>query len=333
MKERFFYLLISGIIFTASFSACSLSGANSSAPVEKVSFATSKNAWCALTILAQKKGFFREEGIDVDLQYVQAAKLAMDALLGGSSQFSNVVETNMAFLGYTGNKNVEIVATHCESYDGAIVARRDAGIENPKDLEGKRLGVLQGTTSQVFADRFIEKYGLDRSKVIIVNLTPVAIQSSMLTKEIDAGSLWQPFVHNIVKQLGADALVFGDKDVYTAYMNIAILKDWAQQHPQTVARVLKAHIKAEDFAKTNKDEAIAIVAQEIGLEKDILAQMWDEYIYQVDIKPDLLKEIYAEGAWIQKSQPQFQGKPLPSFDDWAVNRSFLSKIDNARIKE
>jgi sulfonate transport system substrate-binding protein len=333
MKKRVSCCLILGIIFTTSFSACNSSGTNRPAQIEKVSFATSKNAWCALTILAQKKGFFQEEGIDADLEYVQAAKLAMDALVGGSSQFSNVVETNMAFLGYTGNENVEIVATHCESHDGAIVARRSAGIERPQDLEGKKLGILQGTTSQVFADRFIEKYGIDPLKVTIVNLTPVAVQSSMLTKEIDAGSVWQPFVSNIEKQLGTDAIVFSDKDVYTAYMNIAILKDWAQQHPQTVVRVLKAHIKAEDFAKTSRDEAIAIVAQEIGLEKDTLGQIWNEYVYHVDIKPELLKEIQAEGAWIQKSQPQFQGKPIPSFDDWAVNKDFLGKIDSARIKE
>lgn len=298
---------------------------------EKVTIATSKNAWAALTIIAYKKGFFKEEGVEVNLEYVQAAKLAMDALLGGSAQLSNVVSTNVAFLGYTGNTEVEVVTTHCETHDGAIVARRDSNIKEPKDLEGKKLGVIQGTTSQVFADWFIEKYKLDASKIQIVNLTAVAMQSSVNNKEVDAGSLWQPFIYNIQKQLGDNAVVFADKDVYTGYMNIAVKKDWAKQHSKVIEAILRAHIKAEEFAKTNKDAAIETVAQEIGLDKALLAQIWDQYMYKVYLSPELLNVIKREGTWIKKSQPQFADKTVPSYDS-AINNTFLKTVAQDRVQ-
>lgn len=327
IRVRLLVLLLSSAL---ALSLWGCNGGGGGQRLEKVSLATSKNPWSALTIIAHKKGFFKEEGLDVDLQYVQAAKLAMDALLSGSAQFANVVETNVAFLGYTGNKNIELVATHCESHDGAIIARGDAKIQTPKDLEGKKLGILQGTTSQIFADRFIDKYKLDRSKVQIVNLTAVAIQSSILSRDIDAGSIWQPFVYNVQKQLGQGAVVFADRDVYTGYFNLAVQKDWARQHPRLVDGALRAHIKAEEFVRSDREAAIALVAEEIGVEREALANFWEQYVYRVQVQPGLSQEINREAEWISKSQPQHIGQTPPSYD-WAVNDSYLKAISQERV--
>jgi ABC-type nitrate/sulfonate/bicarbonate transport system substrate-binding protein len=331
MNRRIILIHVALAVVMAAYAGCNGSPAGGPQAAERVALATSKNPWSALTIIAQKKGFFKEEGVEVDIQYVQAAKLAMDALVSGSTQFSNVVETNVAFLGYTGNKNVEILATHCESRDGAIIARRDAKIQTPKDLEGKKLGVLQGTTSQIFADRFIDKHKLDRPKVQIVNLTAVAIQSSILSKDIDAGSIWQPFVYNVQKQLGDGAVIFADPEVYVGFFNLAAQKDWARQHPRTIEAVLRAHIRAEEFAKSNREEAITLVAQEIGLEAEALRFFWDQYTYRVRVTPALGREIAREGQWILDTRQQ-QGQPLPTYE-WAVNGSYLKSISAERVTE
>ncbi len=327
-KKLIVSLLSLSLLLTA-YSGCRRQSGNGP-DTQRVSLATSKNPWSALTIIAHKKGFFKEEGLEVDLQYVQAAKLAMDALISGSTQFSNVVETNVAFLGFTGSKDIQIVATHCESHDGAIVARQDSNIRTPKDLEGKKLGVLQGTTSQIFADRFIAKHAL--KNVQIVNLTTVAIQSSILSKDIDAGSIWQPFVYNVQKQLGNNAVTFADSDVYSGYFNLAVQRDWAKANPKLVEKALRAHIKAEEFAKSNKEEAIALVAGEIGIEKEALQHFWDQYVYRVQLRRALAQEIAREGEWIRDTQTQHKGQPVPSYD-WGIDHSYLRSIAADRIEQ
>jgi ABC-type nitrate/sulfonate/bicarbonate transport system substrate-binding protein len=326
-SKHWLVLLLSLSLFLFACTGCR-GGATGTEYPQKVSIATSKNPWSALTIIAHKKGFFKEQGLEVDLQYVQAAKLAMDALISGSTQFSNVVETNVAFLGFTGSKDISIIATHCEAHDGAIIARKDAKIQTPKDLEGKKLGVLQGTTSQIFADRFIEKYSL--KGVQIVNLTTVAIQSSVLSKDIDAGSIWQPFIYNVHKQLGDNAVIFADSDVYVGYFNLAVQRSWAKSNPKLVEKALLAHIKAEEFAKSNQDEAIALVAEEIGIDKAALSQFWNQYVYRVQVKPDLAREIAQEGDWIKNTQPQHKGQPVPAYD-WAIDDSYLRSVASDRV--
>ena len=103
------------------------------AQISEVSLTTSKNIWCTLPILASERGFFEDEGLNVSIEFVQAAKFAMDALVAGSTDFATVVEANIAYLGFTGNRDVSVIATVVEAHDGAIVARRSAGISSDSE--------------------------------------------------------------------------------------------------------------------------------------------------------------------------------------------------------
>jgi ABC-type nitrate/sulfonate/bicarbonate transport system substrate-binding protein len=297
-------------------------------------FATSKNAWCTLTIVAHKKGYFAEEGLDVNLEYVQAARFAMDALISGDAQFGNVVETNFAFLSFTGSTDVEAVATHADVRDGAIVARKDRGITKPADLKGKRLGILQGTTSHIYAERFLEAHGLTLADVQVRNLQPAAIQTALTVPDgdLDAGSLWQPMVFGTQGKLGANAVVFSDPSAYAGQMSLAVRKDWSAKYPTAVPAVLRAHVKAEQFVRANRAEAIKLVAAEIGLSEADLTAIWDQYGYRVYLGPRLPAEIARQAQWLTAVDDKFKGKPVPALD-WAVNAAPLRALDAARVEK
>jgi len=298
----------------------------------KLTYASSKNAWCVLPIIAKKTGIFERHGLNVELQYVQAAKQAMDALVGGAADVANVVEINVAFLGFSGEKNVSVIATICESYDGAIIARKDKGIAKPADLAGKKVGILQGTTSQVFADRFMKANGVDSKGVTIINLQPVAIQASILNGEIDAGSVWEPFTHNIVQQLGDKCIVFSDRDAYTGYMNAAVRKDWLAKNADVAKSLIQSLAEAEIYVTEHKDQAIDIVSTEINLPKETLQKIWESYKYDLYLSPAKLTDtIKKEGEWVKGSQERFHDKDLPDYAGYA-DPSVLSAVVPSKVK-
>jgi ABC-type nitrate/sulfonate/bicarbonate transport system substrate-binding protein len=290
-------------------------------PAMAVSFTCSKNIWCTLPIVAKEKGLFRAEGLDVRFEYVQAAKLAMDALVAGSTDFAGVVEVNVAFLGFSGNTDVRVVATFVESHDGAIVARRSAGVQVPRDLAGKKLGILQGTTSQIYADHFLKKHGMTGAQVQIVNLQPVAIQSALIEKAIVAGSVWQPFVHNVTKALGEDAVVFQDRDVYTGYMNLAVQRGLVDAKPDLVRAVLRALQRAQALVRDQQAEAQALMAGVLNLQPATVQAIWGDYVFQLTLKDRaLLDAIRGEGQWIQATQPGFADKKVPEYGIYVDTR-------------
>jgi NitT/TauT family transport system substrate-binding protein len=280
--------------------------------------AASRNLWATLPIIAQENGYFAEEGLQVNIEYVQAARFAMDALAAGQTDFATLVDLNVAFAGYAGNEDLSVIATVAHSRDSAIVARRSAGIQRPQDLAGKRIGVLPGTSSQIFADRFLAQHGVARDRVSAQNLQPIAIQTALVDGSIDAGSVWQPFVHNIVAALGADnVVVFEDLQAYTGYMNIAVRRSWAAENSETAQAFLRALVRARDFVRDNPTEAQAIMAREINLDPAIVQAIWPQYDFVVELDAANLQQVVTEeGAWIRETQEGFSDRTVPSYEGY-----------------
>lgn len=158
----FFIITLAMLATISSLPGCKQSANHQSADMPKETSATKVNltapqtAYSIPTIIALEKDFFKENGLDVTVNYVKTGKIAMDDLLAGKADFSNIVETNIAFAGFN-NAPITVLCNFEKVYDGVIVARRDKGITKPQDLKGKKLGIILATTSQVFADRFLEK--------------------------------------------------------------------------------------------------------------------------------------------------------------------------------
>ena len=283
-----------------------------------------------LPIIADKKGFFKEQGLDVKPNYVQTGKIAMDAIVSGDLNFGVIVDVNIGFVKFQQGADIKVVSGIAEKYDDAIVARRDKGIEKPEDLQGKTIGVLTATTSHRFADLFIDFYKLDRSKITILNLAPPSIQASVISDQIQAGSVWQPFRYNVQQALGDKAIQFNDRRIYKCNCLLAVRADFAKEHADQIEAFLRALIKAEQFLKDNPTEAIAILAQEIAIDPKVLTAVWDEYAPSVKLDLSLVKTFADTGAWVVRSQPAFADKQVPSYQD-VLDASFLRQVDAARV--
>lgn len=295
----------------------------SSPALVSVKLTCSKNLWATLPLCAKDKAFFEAEGLSVQIQFVNAAKFAMDNLVADKTHFAAVVEVNVAYLGFTGNRDIAVVAQVVESYDGAIVVRGDAGVRKPSDLGrgGIRLGVMKGTTSEFFADNFLRKHGVSLDTVDIRPLQPVAMQTAIIEKGIDAASLWQPFIYNISGQLAKKnnqaAVVFNDRKVYTGYMNLAVRRDWAAQNRSTVVAFLRALRRAEGFVAAEPDAAQVLMASSINVDLPIVKAIWEQYSFKLAFDPvALTKVIQAQGQWITETQNAFRSKPVPNYSSY-----------------
>ena len=292
----------------------------------KVTLATSKNMWCALSLIAYEKGYFKDEGLDVDLKYLEAGRYCMDAVVSGSADFGNVVEVNVAYLGFTGDENNCIIGTIVSSTSSAVVARKSSGISRPEDVKGKRLALSPGTTSDIFANRFLAKYKYTNRDVDVRKIQPLAIQGAVVAKEVDAASTWQPFVYNISKALGDDAVIFKDSTIYIGYENVAVRRGWAAKNPQTVTSFLKALRKAESFVKDNVSESQTMISRAINLDSAIVKATWGEYNMSLTMDDGTLTDaIGSIGRWIQ-TQEGYVDKPLPDYHKY-FDRSYFDAMN------
>lgn len=120
----------------------------------------------------------------------------------------------------------------------------DSPITRIEDLKGKRVAVFKGTNLHLAAVRALDSRGLKESDVRLVNLDLSAAQAALATKDIDAAFGYVELF--ALRDKGAAKVIWSaHEDNYRFTRQLAVLArdEFVQQHPQTVQKVVTAHVK------------------------------------------------------------------------------------------
>ena len=290
---------------------------------QKVTVAYTTQPQCTLIHSAVNKGYFSNQGLDVQPLSHSFGKAALQSILDGKADFATVAETPVMFSVLKGDKIFVIANIESSNVNNAVLARPDAGIVKAADLKGKRIGFTPGTTSDFFLDSFLTAQGLTRKEITPVPLTPNEMQEALQTGKVDAVSSWNYTLTQIKHQLGAQAVIFYDRQIYTETFNIAAMQDFVQRNPQAVTRFLRALIQAEDFVAKNPQEAQDIMAASIKVDKELVREVWDAFNYQVRLEQNLLITLEDETRWAMKNKLTDK-TVMPNYKDYIHVESLMA---------
>ena len=263
--------------------------------------------------VALEKGFWKEEGLDVQAQMFSSGRQALDALLTKSAEVMSVSETPLVHAILQGNK-IFIVTTVTEHQEVKLIARRDKAIQSGRDLSGKRVATLPGTNSDYFMYEFLKANGVLIENVKITNMNPPDMVTAFVQGNIDAYFAWEPHIYYAQKQLPQQSIVFPPGDLYHGRHCIAMNQDFVNAHPDVVEKLIRGFQRAERFVNQNPDESMAIVSKITGMDVGALKALWPEYKVIVGIDPQLVPILDRQAQWartISKSTA-----PLPNFNDY-----------------
>jgi NitT/TauT family transport system substrate-binding protein len=262
-------VLLAGVVALAG--ACSSSddkdggskGSDGKA-LDKVSYVTAFGAVGrdSFVWVAKEKGFFKDAGIDVDIQQGAAGTANLQALKSGKVQFACLDLTGAIIQAGT-NKFTDwraVAAIHQQTLV-SIMTTNDTGITRPTDLKGKTVATAAGSVSEQLFPAYAKLAGLDPSTVKIQGAQTTALNGLMAQRKVDALSaflLSQTALQNISKkpvvvlpysQYLSD--LFGNAIITTPDM-IATKKDLVQ-------RFVKAAMQGLQYTVDHPDEAAQIL--------------------------------------------------------------------------
>lgn len=279
----------------------------------------------ALPIIAQKMGFFEQEGLDVDVREFTTGKLCFDAMLGGGADFSTVAETPLMYAGFS-NQPVCIVATIMSSRETMkIVARKDKGINKPSDLKGKMIGTFKGGNAEFFLAKFLKKYGMTLQDVKAIYMQPPELIAAITRGDLAAISMWEPNAFNAQEAIGENALLFADKKLYIETFNITVMRKFADERGELVEKFLRALLKAEQFLKADQDAAKEVLISSISIKKDVLNHVWPYFQFELSLDEALVDVMTQESRFAIESGAQSVGTPIPDYSKM-VDRRFLDNV-------
>lgn len=268
----------------------------------------------ALLHIALDRGFFRDEGLDLTFKLYDSAHLAFHDMLEGGVDLALSAETPVVFKAFE-REDFSILSSIFSSYnDPKLLCLKSSGIKSPVDLVGKRLGTTKrGQSAHYFLYLFMTKYGLDSDKLNLIFTGPDELTELLKRGELDGVSLFEPYVSRTAAELGDDALVFSEPELYYKYVLLTGRNDFIKQNGLLVEGVLRGLLRAEEFALKNREQAVEIVGRRCSIEQDAVVELLGETNLEVLLDQTLLLTLEEESRWNSKTTGEHMGRELPDF--------------------
>jgi ABC-type nitrate/sulfonate/bicarbonate transport system substrate-binding protein len=278
----------------------SLVGLLPAAAQTKIAIGTAKDPnLAAQLIIARDKGFFKEAGLDAKISDFPSGGDLMAAFVGGSVQIATAGATPVITLGAR-PFSIAIVA-QVSDISGAQQLLVHEGVNSLEQLYGKKIGVLKGTASEALFNSIVKGYDLDASKFEIVNLGPTEMLQAFVRNQVDAVALWEPHSTRAREAgkgrtlvSGTTSFIPGKEGPRRVYGDHAVLftsQDFAQKDGDTVKKVITALDRANAYLKSNRKEAVEILAKAFQLTPEQMDHIVDVNDYTLLIDEQIVSDM------------------------------------------
>jgi NitT/TauT family transport system substrate-binding protein len=262
-------LLLAGALLTA--------GAWAQVPEKKkITIAVGgKNLFYYLPLtVAERKGYFKDEGLEVEIPDFAGGAKALQALVGGSADMvSGAYEHTINMVAKKQPIKAVVLQAKFSSIVLLLPKDKAAKYKGPQDLKGLKVGVTApGSSTNMFANNILAKGGLKPTDISVVGVgTGTGAFAAMDKGEIDALSNLDPVITQL-ESTGKFVAVAdsrtekGMKEIYGGdYMAsvIYITDEYIKKYPNTVQAVVNAMVRADKWiAKATPQEIVDLMPAE-----------------------------------------------------------------------
>ncbi len=217
-------------------------------------------------LLALDKGYFKAEGLDVTIDSGNGSVEAIPRVATGAYQMGfGDINSVIKFLDEDPTQKVKAVMMVYEKPTFSVVGRKSLGVtEDPKSLEGKKLGAPPPDGAFAQWPAFKQAAGIDDSGITIESIG-FPVREPMLAKgDVDAvfGFAFSVILNLKAQGIAADdiaTILMADNGLNLYGNSVLVNSDFAAENPEAVKGFLKALAKGFADAVANPEEGVAAV--------------------------------------------------------------------------
>jgi NitT/TauT family transport system substrate-binding protein len=235
--------------------------------------------------LGIEKGFFEEEGLDVQPAVAQGGAAIIPAVVQGDQEigFSNIVSL---LIGQTEDLPVQVISQGIQATDdpendtAAIAVTADSDIQDAADLGGKTIAInTLRNISELTVSAALEGEGVDVSTINFVEVPLPDMVGQLEAGQVDAAGLVEPFI-TTGKAAGHRMLIY-DRVATEPELTVATYftsDSYLESNPEVVEGFVSAMNRSLEYATENPDEARQAIGEytEIPPEvlEDVVLPLW-----------------------------------------------------------
>jgi ABC-type nitrate/sulfonate/bicarbonate transport system substrate-binding protein len=236
---------------------------------------------------AVEKGFYQEVGLDVRIHAAGPGVKPIEEVLAGRAQYAEA-NSELLYAKMQGRPLVALAAIFQHS-PSVLLTRKDANINSPHDLIGKKVMLNSGTDSDFLAMFLREGIGI---KPNLIDILPSSFDfEDLISGRVDAFNSYltnEPFY---MMQKGIDYTVINPSTYgIDFYSDILFTSEQElKQNPKRVAAFRQASLKGWRYAMDHPDEIIDLLVNKYQVEKSREHLQFEANAMRKLILPDLVE--------------------------------------------
>jgi NitT/TauT family transport system substrate-binding protein len=237
--------------------------------------------------IAYYEGLFKAQGLTIIPKFVTSSETAMALQVKGTYQITAGNYVSYIQAQQDGEANLDIFAEGSVMEPGAqdLYTMPDSPVKSLADLKGRTVAInAPNNILYLLAASVLSEHGIPVKDVHFVTKYPFPqIPGELSAGAVNAAVLPEPFASLAQEQYGAVPLADLNQGATTSFPveGYVATKQWAKQHPQTLAAFYRALEEGQQIADTNRaavELAMEDLPHPLGLTKAAAALMsLDEY--------------------------------------------------------
>jgi NitT/TauT family transport system substrate-binding protein len=234
------------------------------APAQAETITIAHSTWVGYgpLYIARDKGFFKDNGVDVDLVVMEDPKERFPTLMADRIQMiASTVDTALLYMKQPDDFKYIVAIDDSNGGDG-IVANKD--IKSIADLKGKQVAVNEGSVSEFYLNVLLAKAGLSESDLNVVNMTAADAGTAFVSKQVDAAVTWEPWLSRGKATDHGHLLVDSSTTPGLITDAIIVKTSWLKDHQKEAAAIVKSWNEGVAYYRAHPDESLEIMAKGVG---------------------------------------------------------------------
>ena len=226
--------------------------------------------------LAKELKIFDRNNVDVELLNLEKEKSRINALINGEVDLM-LSTLDAAVLAKEKIEDLKIILVLNQSYRGdALIARQE--FKSIEELKGKKIALEKEWVSHYFLLYILDKNGMSSKDVQIIDMKGSDIGSALISQEVDAAVLWEPWLSQAKHLSGTEVLASTEENRIISDVLVGKTEILSKKK-EDIIKFVKSWFSAVDDFKKDIPEASKIASASLGISAKELENQLKKLIF------------------------------------------------------
>lgn len=210
--------------------------------------------------IAQEEGIFTANGLNVQLKWFDGYLESLQAFSAGQLDANcQTLNDTIAFAPNSINGQVVVLVNDNSAGNDKIIVAEN--INTIQDLKGKKVALEEGLVDDFLLSLALEKNGMSRKDIQVVNLETGAAAAAFAAGQVDAVGAFPPFWLTALKRKGSKELLSSAEFPGAIPDLLVVSQKLVNERPEVVQGLVKTWFDIREFMQNNPAKADEIMAK------------------------------------------------------------------------